>query len=114
VETGNREALCAPPFHPYSHLLVSSAPELRAGWLDEASERCHQPLAPIGPSADNPELCTFLERCSMRVDGLCNHAAPSIRTLENGAQVLCHRSEADLLSFQSPHEAFAFAQVERA
>jgi peptide/nickel transport system ATP-binding protein len=114
VETGNREALCAPPFHPYSHLLVSSAPELRAGWLDEASERCHQPLAPIGPSADNPELCTFLDRCAMRVDGLCNHAAPSIRTLENGAQVLCHRSEADLLSFQTPHEAFAFAQVERA
>ncbi|MDE1180894.1 ABC transporter ATP-binding protein [Paraburkholderia sp.] len=104
VETGNREALCAPPFHPYSHLLVSSAPELRPGWLAEAGERCHQTLSPIGPSADNPELCTFLDRCAMRIDGVCNQAAPSIRTLENGAQVLCHRSEADLLSFQLPLE----------
>lgn len=114
VETGNREALCAPPFHPYSHLLVSSAPELRAGWLDEASERCHQELTPIGPSADNRELCTFIDRCPMRIDGVCNHAAPSIRTLENGAQVLCHRSEEDLLNFQTPHQAVALAHVERA
>ena len=28
VEIGSRHALCAPPYHPYSHLLVSSAPEL--------------------------------------------------------------------------------------
>ncbi|KVE42659.1 ABC transporter ATP-binding protein [Burkholderia sp. BDU5] len=102
VETGSREALCAPPFHPYSHLLVSSAPELRAGWLDDATERCRRPLAPIGPSAGNPELCSFLSRCAVRIDGVCNQATPSLRTLDNGAQVLCHRSEADLIRFQAP------------
>ncbi|MGU7783135.1 ABC transporter ATP-binding protein [Burkholderia sp. PU8-34] len=100
VETGSRDALCAPPYHPYSHLLVSSAPELRAGWLDDASERCHRPLVPIGARADNPELCPFLSRCAMRVDGVCNQAAPALRTLDNGAQVLCHRSEDDLKRFQ--------------
>ncbi|WP_118182715.1 ABC transporter ATP-binding protein [Paraburkholderia phosphatilytica] len=101
VETGNRDALSAPPFHPYSHLLVSSAPELRAGWLDEASERCHQTLAPIGPSTDDPELCTFLARCPMRIDGVCNRTSPSTRTLANGAQVLCHRSEEELERYQT-------------
>lgn len=101
VETGSRDALCAPPYHPYSHLLVSSAPELHAGWLDGAAERCHRPLVPIGASADDAELCPFLSRCAMRVDGVCNRTAPALRTLENGAQVLCHRSEEDLVRFQA-------------
>jgi peptide/nickel transport system ATP-binding protein len=114
VETGNRAALSAPPFHPYSHLLVSSAPELRAGWLDEASERCHRELTPIGPSNDSPELCTFVSRCSMRIDGVCNRTTPTLRTLENGAQVLCHRSEAELIRFQAPLEPLSVEHVERA
>ncbi|AOJ72468.1 MULTISPECIES: ABC transporter ATP-binding protein [Burkholderia] len=114
VETGSRDALCAPPFHPYSHLLVSSAPELRAGWLDDATERCRRPLAPIGPPADNPELCAFLPRCAARIDGVCNRATPSMRTLDNGAQVLCHRSEADLIQFQALPAAAALAGAERA
>ncbi|KVO53761.1 ABC transporter [Burkholderia ubonensis] len=114
VETGSRDALCAPPYHPYSHLLVSSAPELRTGWLDDAAERCHRPLVPIGASADDAELCPFLSRCAMRVDGVCNRTAPALRTLENGAQVLCHRSEEDLARFQAqPAEGVAPAQPVR-
>jgi peptide/nickel transport system ATP-binding protein len=80
---------------------VSSAPELRAGWLDDAAERCHRPLVPIGARADAAELCPFLARCSMRIDGVCNRTAPVLRTLDNGAQVLCHRSEEDLARFQA-------------
>ncbi|KVV31247.1 ABC transporter [Burkholderia ubonensis] len=114
VETGSRDALCAPPYHPYSHLLVSSAPELRTGWLDDAAERCHRPLVPIGASADDAELCPFLSRCAMRVDGVCNRTAPALRTLENGAQVLCHRSEEDLARFQAqPAEGVAPVQPVR-
>ncbi|MGV2288619.1 ABC transporter ATP-binding protein [Trinickia sp. YCB016] len=100
VEAGDRTALCAPPFHPYADLLISSAPELRTGWLDEASERCHGELPPIGNRADHTELCTFLGRCPLRIDGLCNTTAPSKRQLSNGAEVLCHRSEADLVTLQ--------------
>jgi peptide/nickel transport system ATP-binding protein len=100
VEAGDRAALCAPPFHPYADLLISSAPELRTGWLDEASIRCHSELPPIGPRAEHSELCTFLGRCPLRVDGLCNTTAPARRQLSNGAEVLCHRTEVDLTSLQ--------------
>jgi len=100
VEAGDRAALCAPPFHPYADLLISSAPELRTGWLDEASARCHGELPPIGASVQHPELCTFLGRCPLRVDGLCNVTAPSRRQLSNGAEVLCHRTEVDLVGLQ--------------
>ena len=100
VESGDRAALCAPPFHPYADLLISSAPELRTGWLDEASVRCHGELPSVGPRAPHSELCTFLERCPLRVDGLCNITAPARRQLSNGAEVLCHRTEPDLVSLQ--------------
>ncbi|WP_414442338.1 ABC transporter ATP-binding protein [Burkholderia sp. 22PA0106] len=101
VESGDRHALSAPPLHPYSHLLVSSAPEPREGWLDEANERCHRALSPIGETSGDPDLCTFLARCSARVDGMCNRTAPSLRTFANGAQVLCHRTEAELAHLQA-------------
>ena len=101
VEAGDRAALCAPPFHPYADLLISSAPELRTGWLDEATIRCHSELPPIGPSAAHSELCTFLGRCPLRVDGLCNTTAPARRQLSNGAEVLCHRTELDLTALQT-------------
>ncbi|HLX03661.1 MAG TPA: ABC transporter ATP-binding protein [Trinickia sp.] len=100
VEAGDRAALCSPPFHPYADLLISSAPELRTGWLDEATERCHGELPPIGSKADHAELCTFLGRCPLRIDGLCNTTAPAKRQLSNGAEVLCHRSETDLVTLQ--------------
>ncbi|MBB5510746.1 peptide/nickel transport system ATP-binding protein [Paraburkholderia sp. JPY681] len=100
VEAGSRAAL-APPYHPYSHLLVSSAPELRAGWLEEAGERCHQTLPPIGEPADEAQLCTFLARCPLRIDGVCNRTPPAARMLASGAQVLCHRSEAELEQCQN-------------
>ncbi|WP_199541101.1 ABC transporter ATP-binding protein [Paraburkholderia kururiensis] len=100
VEAGDRTALCEPPFHPYADLLISSAPELRAGWLEEASARCHGELPPVAEATQDVELCTFLARCPMRVDGLCNTTAPSRRQLSNGAVVLCHRSEDDLMRLQ--------------
>ena len=111
VETGTRDALSAPPYHPYSHLLVSSAPELRTGWLEEAGERCHRTPPPIGESAHEPELCTFLARCPLRIDGVCNRTPPIARTLASGAQVLCHRSEAELEQYQNaPPEGAAAAK----
>jgi peptide/nickel transport system ATP-binding protein len=36
----------------------------------------------------------------LRVDGLCNTTAPARRQLSNGAEVLCHRTELDLISLQ--------------
>jgi peptide/nickel transport system ATP-binding protein len=50
----------------------------------------------------------------MRIDGVCNLTTPSLRTLENGAQVLCHRNEAELIRFQAPLEPLSVERVERA
>ncbi|HRQ35203.1 MAG TPA: ABC transporter ATP-binding protein [Chiayiivirga sp.] len=101
VEVRPREARTAPPFHPYAHLLVSSVPELRRGWLEAVSGRTPDDLPAI--AAPGPGLtggCPFVDRCALRVDGLCNTAPPPARRLANGGTILCHRSEAELVREQ--------------
>ncbi len=39
VASGETETVFAPPFHPYTELLLSSVPEMRSDWLDEVLQR---------------------------------------------------------------------------
>ncbi|WP_416363483.1 ABC transporter ATP-binding protein [Pseudomonas sp. NFX183] len=99
VQAGNRQSFAEPPFHPYTDLLIHSVPELRQGWLETCGTTC-ETLPAIGERANVPELCTFLNRCPVRVDGLCNRTAPSRRALDNGGEILCHHDSAQLLNTQ--------------
>ncbi|CAD5200994.1 ABC transporter ATP-binding protein [Pseudomonas sp. FEN] len=99
VQAGTRQAFAQAPFHPYTDLLIHSVPELRQGWLENCGSTCGE-LPPIGAKANVPELCTFLNRCPVRVDGLCNHTAPNRRTIDGGSEILCHHDSAELLKTQ--------------
>ncbi|MCY0389262.1 ABC transporter ATP-binding protein [Robbsia sp. Bb-Pol-6] len=101
VEAGQRDVLAAPPYHPYTGLLVDSVPALRTGWLDAHTEIRSAALPPLGASTDIPELCTFRARCPVRIDGTCNVTPPSIKKLGSGAEILCHHSTAELLRLQT-------------
>jgi len=99
IQAGTRQAFAQAPFHPYTDLLIHSVPELRQGWLENCGTTCGE-LPPIGARANVPELCTFLNRCPVRVDGLCNHTAPSRRVIAGGSEILCHHDTAELLKAQ--------------
>ncbi|KPX51963.1 Peptide ABC transporter, ATP-binding protein [Pseudomonas savastanoi pv. glycinea] len=99
VEEGSREAFSRVPFHPYTDLLVHSVPELRQGWLETCGVTSGK-LPPISAPASNPELCTFLNRCPARVEGLCNKTAPSRRMIAGGSEILCHRDSDELQAVQ--------------
>jgi peptide/nickel transport system ATP-binding protein len=90
VESGSRHALSAAPLHPYTDLLVASVPQLRRGWLEQVGPL--PPLPPIGASSSAPRLCSFLQRCPVRIDGVCNITAPSRVVARNGKEILCHHS----------------------
>lgn len=100
VESGARDVLTSPPYHPYTRLLVDSVPALRQGWLDERRSLVTSPLPAMGAPADVPELCAFRNRCPVRIDGKCNATPPSLKNLSNGAAILCHHSAADLSLLQ--------------
>ena len=90
IQAGARQAFAQPPFHPYTDLLIHSVPELRQGWLESCGATTCGTLPTLGARADVPDLCTFLNRCPVRVDGLCNCTAPPRRVIEGGSEVLCH------------------------
>ena len=100
VDSGSRKALAAPPFHPYADLLISSVPELRTGWLDGLPARLAVESPAPGAGKPPPGLCTFLDRCPVRIAGLCDKVAPPRRSLEGGKEILCHHTGAELAAAQ--------------
>ena len=42
AETGTVHKVLSPPSHPYTDLLISSVPELRVGWLEEADKNIQE------------------------------------------------------------------------
>jgi peptide/nickel transport system ATP-binding protein len=102
VELRPREALADAPYHPYTHLLVSSVPKLEMGWLDEVCGRSARHLPPLSPVVSDAELCPFLPRCGVRIDGQCNRSAPPLQPLANGGEILCHHTPAALAVLQAP------------
>lgn len=100
IQAGTRQSYAEAPFHPYTDLLIHSVPELRQGWLETCGATTCQTLPPIGPKANVPGLCTFLSRCPVRVDGLCNCVAPERRMIVGGSEILCHHDSAELMKAQ--------------
>jgi peptide/nickel transport system ATP-binding protein len=90
VEAASRETLLVPPLHPYADLLISSVPELRRGWLEEVGAPRIPPA--VGVPTEDPKLCCFLQRCPVRIDGVCNTTAP-LRRVREGKDILCHHGE---------------------
>ncbi|KPC25266.1 Oligopeptide/dipeptide ABC transporter [Pseudomonas syringae pv. cilantro] len=111
VEEGSRDAFSRVPFHPYTDLLVHSVPELRQGWLESCGVTSGK-LPPISAPSINPELCTFLNRCPARIEGLCNKTAPGRRRIAGGSEILCHRDSDELQAVQenlNPETVGAYA-----
>jgi peptide/nickel transport system ATP-binding protein len=102
VDAGSRKDIAAPPFHPYADLLISSVPELRTGWLDGLPGRLAVETPAPGADKPPPGLCTFLDRCSVRVAGVCDRVVPPRRILEGGKEILCHHTGAELEALQLP------------
>jgi peptide/nickel transport system ATP-binding protein len=104
-----RAAFAQAARHPYFELLATSVPELRRGWLTVGASRLAPP--PLGRAAHNAVLCSFLDRCPLRMAGSCDTTAPPRRTLDGGVEILCHRSEADLFALQPARAGTAPAAI---
>ena len=107
VEAAPRSTLAQPPRHPYTDLLIASLPELRRGWLDELDERKWSAYGTCPSAGATSTLCGFLDRCALRVAGVCDATPPPRRRLDSGTEVLCHRTEGELRKLQQDDTAQA-------
>lgn len=99
VESENQRLFQTPPFHPYTDLLISSVPEMRPGWLEETVALPASSHIDVPAPGYADELCCFLARCPVRINGVCNAAAPPRVKLGSGNEILCHRTEVELREF---------------
>ena len=88
VEQGPTDRVLSPPYHPYTRLLISSVPELRIGWLEEAMET-QEAKAGIDRVVKLTEIgCPFFDRCPLAIEGTCDREDPTDPTPRRGT---CHR-----------------------
>ena len=96
VENGPTDEVLSPPFHPYTKLLISSVPEMRLDWLEEAMQTS-EAIAGIARDVKLTDKgCPFFERCPVAIDGLCDQELPPVRAMGKGSSIACHREVEEL------------------
>lgn len=85
VEQARGRELYTDPLHPYTSALMQSFPPLHG-----TRERLH------GIAGYPPSLrqlipgCPFYERCSQRIEGVCDRIDPPLETISSKHEVACH------------------------
>ena len=96
VEQCDSLSLTTGAHHPYTRLLVSSVPEMRAGWLaDAVAMRRGHDDAPVARGHARGG-CGFFSRCDMRMPDICDRDPVPVHTLPDGARIACYRQCSDL------------------
>jgi len=96
---GSTDQVFSPPYHPYTEALLSAVPI-----ADTKIKKKHIVLEGDIPSAMNPPSgCPFQTRCNWKDKAgrsKCETEVPIVRTLDNGHQIKCHLSDADMAAME--------------
>jgi len=94
VEQSDRISLFTHPLHPYTWALISAVPSAK---YRKGSEESRVRLQGDVPSPiDPPPGCRFAQRCPFAEAGAnCWSQMPSLREMENGHKIACHRVSDD-------------------
>ncbi|WP_428375402.1 oligopeptide/dipeptide ABC transporter ATP-binding protein [Lichenicoccus sp.] len=87
VELGDSEALFASPMHPYTRLLIGSAPTLRPAHVSAETQQVTEVAASGSVAAATG--CVFRTRCP-EVMPRCATEVPGLRVAAAGRAVACH------------------------
>ena len=96
AEQGTTDSVLSPPYHPYTKLLISSVPETRIGWLEEATATREARSGISGTVKLTEKGCPFFERCPLAIVGTCEEIAPPRRRDDAGHVIECHRELSEL------------------
>lgn len=90
AEEGRAAEVLAPPYHPYTRLLLGSVPDLRQGWLDEHRRSAEAMRAMRDTVAIGHAGCPFHTRCPLAIEHICEVERPPVREPVPGHRIACH------------------------
>jgi peptide/nickel transport system ATP-binding protein len=85
-EVGNAEEVYAPPYHPYTHALLSAVPEIGAESEITPAARIDAGIS----SSRSASACPFADRCPWKVGPICDEVAPPWRATSDTHALRCH------------------------
>jgi peptide/nickel transport system ATP-binding protein len=86
MEVGTVQEVFAPPWHPYTEALLSSAPALDPG----AGSKRIVLKGEIPSAVDPPRGCPFHTRCPRKLGTICETVAPPEQRSGAGHRISCH------------------------
>jgi peptide/nickel transport system ATP-binding protein len=92
VEQGPVNEVLAPPYHPYTRLLISSVPELRIGWLEDTMKKREMAVGIARGVEITDTGCPFFNRCPIAIDGVCDVDIAPVREPTKDHFIACHRT----------------------
>jgi peptide/nickel transport system ATP-binding protein len=92
VEMGSVEEVYTPPYHPYTHVLLSSVPS-----LDTEQKPLVSPPPPAAAnSPDATPACPFARKCPWKLGDICDEIAPPWQRITGTHSLRCHLPLAEL------------------
>ena len=101
VEQGPVNEVLAPPYHPYTRLLISSVPELRVGWLEDTMQKREMAVGIARGVEITDRGCPFYNRCPIAIDDVCDVETPPRIEPHKDNFISCHRSMEDIEAAES-------------
>lgn len=95
-EVGAVEAVFAPPYHPYTELLLMAIPQPIPGMRPPEIV-----LAAGELRMSYTKGCAFASRCPRKLGEICDNTRPPWQMAEDGHGILCHIPKNELLRLQS-------------
>jgi peptide/nickel transport system ATP-binding protein len=97
MELGSKEAVFAPPYHPYTEALLSAAP-----LLDTGERELIRLEGDIPSPVDMPQGCRFHTRCPRFLGEICVTSEPPWQKAGPNHHIYCHIPAEELVRLQRP------------
>jgi len=97
MELGTADVVFAPPYHPYTEVLLASVPR-----RDRRGQRVAAGQPSFAAEVRPTQGCPFQASCPRKLGRICETQAPPWRETPDGGGILCHIPLADLTTAQQP------------